>query len=85
MPTSDSCRSDSSALVAALGGVLGVVIVTATVVQAMVIVFFMRKLQRAKCNVTTNHHQKEYISIFFNADSTNTGVEMPKLSGKNYM
>ncbi|CAI7990764.1 hypothetical protein GBAR_LOCUS543 [Geodia barretti] len=62
----DSCRSDSSALVAALGGVLGVVIVTATVVQAMVIVFFMRKLQRAKC-------------------STNTGVEMSKLSGKNYL
>ena len=72
-------------MVAALGGVLGVVIVTAIVVQAMVIVFFMRKLQRAKCNVTTNHHQTEYISTFFNAGSTNTGVEMSKLSGKNYL
>ena len=84
MPTSDSCGSDSSALVAALGGVLGVVIVTATVVQAMVIVFFMRKLQRAKCNVTTNHHYGVHKHLFY-ADSTNTGVEMPKLSVTNYL
>ncbi|CAI8054851.1 Protein sidekick-1, partial [Geodia barretti] len=52
--TSDSCiQSDSSALVAYLGGVLGVVIVTAIVVQAMVIVFFIRKLQRAKASTNT--------------------------------
>ena len=43
----------------ALGGVLGVVIVTAIVVQAMVIVFFIRKLQRAKGNMTMDHHQKQ--------------------------
>ena len=56
--TSDISKGDSSASVAALGGVLGVLIVTAIVVQAMVIVFFMRKLQRAKGNMTMDHHQK---------------------------
>ena len=72
LPTSDISKSDSSASVAALGGVLGVVIVTAIVVQAVVIVFFIRKLQRAKVrpqsraidqsakgNMTMDHHQKQ--------------------------
>ena len=48
------CASNvSSALLAALGGVLVMVIMTAIVVQAIVIVFFMRKLQRAKGSYVT--------------------------------
>ena len=83
---SDSCiRSDASASVAALGGVLGVVIVTAIVVQAMVIVFFIRKLQRAKGNMTMDHHQKQSTLFPLYAASTNTGVEMPTFSGKKYL
>ena len=85
LPTSDISKSDSSASVAALGGVLGVVIVTAIVVQAMVIVFFIRKLQRAKGNMTMDHHQKQSTLFSFYAASTNTGVEMPILSGKKYL
>ncbi|CAI8044776.1 hypothetical protein GBAR_LOCUS24802, partial [Geodia barretti] len=45
VPASESSGSEA---VAPLGGVLGVVIVTAIAVQAMVIVYFMKKLQRAK-------------------------------------
>ena len=86
LATSDSCiQSDSSASVAALGSVLGVVIVTAIVVQAMVIVFFIRKLQRAKGNMTMDHHQKQSTLFSFYAASTNTGVEMPTFSGKKYL
>ena len=44
----ESSGSSSSEAVAALGGVLAVVIVTAIAVQAMVIVYFMKKLQRAE-------------------------------------
>ena len=69
----------------ALGGVLGVVIVTAIVVQAMVIVFFIRKLQRAKGNMIMDHHQKHSTLFSFYAASANTGVEMPTLSGKKYL
>ncbi|CAI8006559.1 hypothetical protein GBAR_LOCUS4785 [Geodia barretti] len=53
VPACESSGSSSSVAVAALGGVLGVVIVTAIAVQVMVIVFFMKKLQRAeKCTTT---------------------------------
>ncbi|CAI7997263.1 hypothetical protein GBAR_LOCUS2120, partial [Geodia barretti] len=49
VPACESSGSPSSvAVAAALSGVLGVVVVTAIVVQAMVIVYFMRKLQRAE-------------------------------------
>ncbi|CAI8053078.1 Receptor-type tyrosine-protein phosphatase H [Geodia barretti] len=48
VPACGSSGSSSSVAVAALGGVLGVVIVTAIAVQVMVIVFFMKKLQRAE-------------------------------------
>ncbi|CAI8044775.1 Neogenin (Fragment) [Geodia barretti] len=47
VPACESSGSSSEA-VAALGGVLAVVIVTAIAVQAMVIVFFVKKLQRAE-------------------------------------
>ena len=39
------CEYESSMLIAVLGGVLAVVIVTAIIMQVLVIVFFMRKLQ----------------------------------------
>ena len=52
LATSDNrCECESSVVIAVLGGVLGVVIVTAIsaiAVLVMVIAFFMRKLQRAK-------------------------------------
>ena len=49
LATSDNrCECESSVVTAVLGGVLAVVIVTAIAVQVMVIVFFMRKLQRAR-------------------------------------
>ncbi|CAI8028403.1 Receptor-type tyrosine-protein phosphatase F, partial [Geodia barretti] len=47
VPACESSGSSSEA-VAALSGVLGVVIVSAIAVQVMVIVFFMKKLQRAE-------------------------------------
>ncbi|CAI8019951.1 Receptor-type tyrosine-protein phosphatase H, partial [Geodia barretti] len=53
VPACGSSGSSSSVAVAALGGVLGVVIVTAIAVQVMVIVFFMKKLQRAEEYTTT--------------------------------
>ena len=40
-----SCEYESSMLIAVLGGMLAVVIVTAIIVQVLVIAFFMRKLQ----------------------------------------
>ena len=84
LPTSDISKSDSSASVAALGGVLGVLIVTATVVQAMVIVFFIRKLQRAAKGNDYEPTSKAALFSFY-AASTNIGVEMPTLSGKKYL
>ena len=61
VPACESSGSSSSVAVAALGGVLGVVIVTAIAVQVMVIVFFMKKLKRAeKCTTTAAGPLKRY-------------------------
>ena len=52
-----SCEYESSMLIAVLGGVLAVVIVTAIIVQVLVIAFFMRKLQAkgTSCYIMSDH------------------------------
>ena len=59
--TVPACGSSGSSAVAALGGVLGVVVVTAVAVQVMVIVFYTRKLNRAQ-QYTTSPSLKGYAS-----------------------
>ena len=83
-----SCEYESSMLIAVLGGVLAVVIITAIIVQVLVIAFFMRKLQAKGIYIMLHNESSWYtLNIYtsFYTVSSKTGLELSRFTGKNYL